>query len=323
MLTGSALTWTYICAGIGLFIVANLIYAIWRGRNQVAAGKTWARAPGEIIASEVVAAGSHTSDEDSDCTPSVRYRYTVAGKIFESDRIQFGGQPDTTRLMAEQIVAKFPAGRHVDVLYDPRRPKNAVLESKSAISPALYVMLVVFSSVTVFLVAHSIAGKVLYTESGVPMVAFLGPFAAIGLAIVCLHAYFDIRRKEKASAHWPTANGTITTSDVAEEISTDKDDREVVKYRADIRYSYRVAGHDYSSSTRKWGWTEIYPDAEGPAAIVAKYPKGGNVPVFYDLAEPSNAVLEPSSRVGNAAPLFGAFLFALPGVIFLWVFVTL
>ena len=271
-------------------------------------------------------AGSHTSDDDTDCTASVRYRYSVDDKSYESDRIYFGGQPDTTRMLAEQIVAKYPVGGKVEVLYDPKHPKNAALEGRSATAPAIYAMLVVFTAISAVLVAHSIAGKVLTTAGGVPLFAFLGPLAAIAIAIAAIGLFFKMRRETKSSAQWPTVTGKITVSEVAEEIKTDDDvkyrTRQDIRYRIKIQFSYRVGSRDYYSSKRKWGWDEIYPDRDAPAAIVAKFPVGSTVPVYYDPADPQSAVLEPSNRGGAAAPLLAAALFGLPGISFLWFLIS-
>jgi Protein of unknown function (DUF3592) len=185
MLTGSALTWTYVATGISLIAWANLVYAVWLGRNQVAAGKTWARTVGEVIESEVEVAGSHSSDEVPDCAPRVRYRYSVAEKSYEGDHVRFGGQPDTTRMLAEQIIAKYPAGRKVEVFYDPGHPDNAALEGRRANAPATYVLLIVFTAISAVLVSQSLVGKVL-TAGGVPYFAFLLPMAAIALAVTFL-----------------------------------------------------------------------------------------------------------------------------------------
>ncbi len=322
MLIGSALTWTYVGAGFSLFMVANLVYAVWRGSRQVAGSRSWAKVPGEILASKVDVEGSHTSDEDADCKASVRYRYTVAGKAYEGERVRFGGRAHTTRLIAEQTVAKYPAGRRVEVLCDPKHPKNAVLETKSATAPAIYALLVVFTAIATVLVAHSIAGKVLYAANGVPLFAFLLPAATIAMGLAGVVQFFKLRRLKSASARWPTVNGTITKSDVVEEVREDHDDnrsqRQELRYRPAVQFSYRVGGQDYSSGTRKWGWSEIYMDREEPQKIVAKYPKGASVPVHYDPANPENAVLEPANGGGTAAPLIFAAMFGGTGVLFFW-----
>jgi hypothetical protein len=326
MLTGSALIWTYVATGICLFIWANLVYAVWRGRNQVAAGKNWARAAGVIVTSKAEVPPSHTSDEDSDCTPTVRYRFSVDGKTYEGSHIQFGGQPDTMRMLAEQIVAKYPAGAPVDVFYDPKQPDNAVLQGKSAVAPALYVMLIVFTGACAVLASHSVAGKVLTTPNGVPLFAFLVLLIPIALGVFLVGNFFKIRRERKASAHWPTAAGTITLSTVREQVEIEEDDRrrrEVIKYVPDIRYRYRVGSRDYAGGTVAWGWNAIYGDQGSAAAVTAKYPGGGSVTVYYDPANPESAVLEPSSRSGAVVPLLAAALMGGIGFFFLWAFIQI
>ena len=320
MLDSTALMWTCIAAGICLFLTYCFALGIWRGRNQVAAGKTWARTKGEIIASEAVAEGSHTDDDDCDCTATVRYRYAVGGKTYESDRIAFGGDPHTTRMLAGQIVAKYPVGAQVDVFYNPTRPSSAVLEARSAASAAFYAMVIVLAPVSAVLVTHAIAGKVVTVSDGFPLWVFFMPIAALGLAGLFVYVFVDICRKEKISARWPTTPGTITASVVVEKVSRDKDDNVEIKFYPEVRYSYRIGGREFHCDMRKWGFSELYVDRDGPEKILAKYPKGGSVPVFYDPADPSNAVLEPTNRLGTFAPLAAAVLFGLPGVLFFWVY---
>lgn len=320
MLDPTALKWTYVAAGIFLFLTYCFALGIWRGRNQVAAGKVWARTKGTIIASEAAAEGSHTDDDDSDCTAAVRYRYTVGGKTYESDRITFGDRAHTTRLLAQQIVARYPVGAQVDVFYNPKRPSSAVLEARNAASAAFYVAVIVFGTVAAVLVAHAVAGKVVYVSDGFPLWVFLVPAAGLGVAGVCVYAFVDIRRKEKTSARWPTASGTITVSKVVEHVSRDKDDNVEIRFVPEVSCSYRVSGREYHCGTRKWGWSELYVDREGPEKVLARYPEGGSVPVFYDPADPSNAVLEPDNRRGTFAPLAGAAVFALPAVLFYWMY---
>lgn len=287
MLTGSALTWTYIGAGFSLFMVVNLVYAIWRGRRQVVGGRAWASVPGEILASGVNVPASHTSDDKADCTATVRYRYTVAGEVHESERIRFGGRTNTTRLIAERTVAKYPAGLRVTVHYDPKHPKNAVLEKKSGTQPALFVFLAVFVAIAAVLAAHSIAGRVLYTANGVPLFAFFLPAGAIAVGLGAAVQFFTLWRLKSASRRWPTVTGTITRSEVIEELREieDKDRAETKReprYRSAVQFSYRVDGRDYSSDTLQWGWSAIYGNREQPDSIVAKYPKGASVQAHYD-----------------------------------------
>jgi hypothetical protein len=325
MLTGAALTWTYVATGFSLFMLANLIYAVWRGRNQVAKGKTWSRTSGEIVESKVDVPRTHRSDDDTDCAPSVRYRYSVDGKTYESDRIAFGGESDTTRMLAEQTVAKYPAGAKVDVLYNPKQPKNAVLQGNSGTLPAIWVLLVVFAGISLVLCAHSIAGKVLTTPNGVPLFVYLGLLVPILIAIALVGVYVKIRNERKTSAHWPTVTGKITASQVDEQIETEEDDhriRDVTKYVPKLQFSYRVGGRDYFSARRKWGWDAIYSYREQAANQLKAYPVGAAVPVYYNPADPQDSVLEPTSGRGALVPLVCAIIFGAVGIGFMWFFIA-
>lgn len=327
MLTGAALIWSYVGAAFSLFMVVNLAYAIWLGRGQAVGGRAWASTEGEILTSRVDLKGPHTSDEDTDCVATVRYRYAVAGRTYEGERIRLGGRTSTTRRIAEQAVAKYPTGQLVSVFYDPRHPKNAVLERKNRTQPALYVFLVVFVAIATVLVVHSIAGKVLYAGNGVPLFAFLLPAAAIAIGLGGAVQFVALRRLKSASMRWPTVNGTIIRSEVVEEMREVHDNertgiRRELRYRPAVRYSYHVGEKDFSGDVLQWGWSAIYSNSEQPRAIVAKYPNGVIVPVHYDPADPQNAVLEPGQGGGIAAPLIFAGLFIGVGALFLWFFLS-
>jgi len=320
VLDTTAWIWTCVAASIFLFLTWCFALGIWRGRNQVAAGKTWARTKGEIVASEVVAEGSHTDDDDTDCTAVVRYRYAVDGKTYDSDRIAFGERGHTMRMLASQVVAKYPVGAQVDVFYNPKRPSSAVLEAKSGAPAAFTVAVIVFGTVSAVLVAHAVAGKVVYVSDGFPLWVFLVPAAALAVAGVCICGFVDLVRKENTSARWPTTPGTVTASAVVEHVSRDKDDNIEIRFVPQVRYSYRVGGREFHCDTQKWGWSELYVSREGPEKILARYPKGGSVPVFYDPADPSKAVLEPGNRRGTFAPLAAVMVFGLPAVLFYWMY---
>jgi hypothetical protein len=61
------------------------------------------------------------------------------------------------------------------------------------------------------LVAHAIAGRVLYTGNGVPLFAFALPAVAILVAVFSVVSFARGRRLASASARWPTVSGTITS----------------------------------------------------------------------------------------------------------------
>jgi hypothetical protein len=93
-----------------------------------------------------------------------------------------------------------------------------------------------------------------------------------------------------------------------------------VTYRPEIRFSYRIGGHDYSAETWKPGVAVSSGSPKYAETIVARYPSGRSVAVHYDPAHPDTAVLELSNREGAGLMLVFGFAFGLAGVLFMWLF---
>ncbi|MBK1834783.1 DUF3592 domain-containing protein [Roseibacillus ishigakijimensis] len=139
--------------------------------------------------------------------------------------------------------------------------------------------------------------------------AFFSLFLVIGAGMLFFGVKGVIRATE--SVDWLSTNGEIIHS----EIEVDSDS-EGTSYGADIRYRYqvkdlelegdRVTFGDYSSSSR-----------ERANTIVRRHPVGAQVEVFFDPAEPSQAVLERGVRGGSwIVPGIGL-VFFVAGLLFL------
>jgi hypothetical protein len=164
MLDAHQLLWTQIAAGICLLISGGLLFNLLRMRSQMQAAGNWNKIEGVIIASAVDQPPSHVSDELNDATPVIRYRYRADGQDLESDQVRIGGQPMTTRVLAGRQVARYPVGAHVDVYIDPNNPANVLLEpGQQGNLAAQLAFTITFGFIAAILVAHAIAGKVLYT----------------------------------------------------------------------------------------------------------------------------------------------------------------
>ncbi|CAN5228125.1 DUF3592 domain-containing protein [soil metagenome] len=328
MLTASALLWTRIGAGVCLLVVANLIYALFKTWRQVAAGKVWARTTGKITVSKVSRPGSPGKGDETATMVEVRYQYRAGDRDFEGNQIKFGGHAGMSALAADEIAAKYPLGATVDVYYDPKTPGHAALEpSNKSNVVALVVFLVVFTVISAVLTAHAIAGRVLYTQNGVPLFGFTLPLFSILVAIAAFMQYVVQRRRDSASKAWPTVWGKIIHAGIVTEQREEKRDddgdsqiRIITRYRPDVRFAYIVDGREFHSGTWKWGWTSLYPDEQGAKAATAKYAAGTSVPVFYNATKPDEAVLEPGNRSGSRVQLMFGAVFALGGLLMLWAF---
>lgn len=115
--------------GVPFVGIARYVFA----RDRKIAG--WPRAPGVVVGSHVGKTREKYKDRDGhyyDYTayrPSVRYTYTVEGKVFEGESISRSLDGFTMgERAARALVDKYPANREVMVLYDPSDPKTAHLE---------------------------------------------------------------------------------------------------------------------------------------------------------------------------------------------------
>ena len=210
MLDAHQLLWTQIAAGVCLLIFGGLLFNLLRLRGQMQAASNWNKIEGVIIVSEVEQPPAHISDDLNDATPIIRYRYRVGGQDLESDRIRIGGQPLTTRVLAGRLVARYPVGARVDVYIDPNDPKNVLLEpAQQGNLSAQLAVTITFAFAAAILIAHAIAGHVLYTGNGVPLFAFVLPLVAILAAVFSVVSFAKTRRLASASARWPTVPGTM------------------------------------------------------------------------------------------------------------------
>jgi hypothetical protein len=108
----------------------------WRHLGPARASARWPRAAGEIDRSELRVVG-YDEDGEPERRTSIRYRYRVGGDSYTGARVFFG---DSLALRfagpGRRRLAAYPAGRAVEVAYDPADPTRAVLEPGAG--PAAY-----------------------------------------------------------------------------------------------------------------------------------------------------------------------------------------
>ena len=109
-------------------------------------------------------------------------------------------------------------------------------------------------------------------------------FVLFILNAVFLTIIFFMRRRMATVSQWPATMGNVIMSTVERRSSEDG----YTDYPV-IQYSYQVGGQAYQGYKLAPG-----PQVGGTGArkVVAKYPAGAQVMVFYDPQNPSDAVLE-------------------------------
>ena len=116
----------------------------------------------------------------------------------------------------------------------------------------------------------------------------LGSFGLFLLVGAPVSGYFLSRiiLEARASASWPAVTGTITKAGVAETATG--------RYQVDVAYTYQVGGSDYDGSKVRASDGEYsrYDDAYRAVGSLAP---GQRVPVYYNPANPGQAVLRPGA----------------------------
>lgn len=127
------------------------------------------------------------------------------------------------------------------------------------------------------------------------------------------------RQRAKESVTWPTATGIILESAVTHEIREPNNPKKTQEsYFAKVRYNYTVDEKQYTGTRIAFGDHRSDTDTLAQE-IVARYPMGKEIKVYYAPDEPQSALLEPGVT-GQVyfMPIFGGILCA---VGLLWAFI--
>lgn len=110
-------------------------------------------------------------------------------------------------------------------------------------------------------------------------------FVLIILNVIFLGIIFFMRRKMAAVSQWPSTMGTVNASYLESRYSSEGGS---TNYPV-VQYSYQIGGQSYQGSKMAPG-----PEVGGTGAgkVVARYPAGAQVMVFYNPQNHSEAVLE-------------------------------
>lgn len=134
-------------------------------------------------------------------------------------------------------------------------------------------------------------------------------FVIVGAILV----FFGARQllRADASQSWPSVTGVVTISELGKHLGNDRDDS--TTYSADISYDYIVNDRDYVNGTVAFGSVQT-SDPSLARLVLKRYPVGQPVTVYYNPANPRDAVLEPGLHGATwFLPIFGA-LFLVVGV---------
>ncbi len=109
-------------------------------------------------------------------------------------------------------------------------------------------------------------------------------FVVVGIGLAIWG--WSVLQNARVSESWPTTDGQILSSNVREDR-----DEDGTSYFGDVTFGYFVDDISYTSDTVSFG--QYGGERDHAEEIVARYPAGSGVTVYYDPADPETAVLEP------------------------------
>jgi hypothetical protein len=115
-----------IVAAVGLLVTGGGGYFAYRSSQS----KSWPTTEDQVIESRVERERSvGDSIDDQQYKAVVRYRFTIEGAEYISDRVAFGMGSSNHRSDAKTTVDEYPVRKKVTVHYSPLDPSDAVLEA--------------------------------------------------------------------------------------------------------------------------------------------------------------------------------------------------
>ncbi len=130
-----------------------------------------------------------------------------------------------------------------------------------------------------------------------------------GGSVVALVGNVGMSGEASASEQWPSAPGTVLTSEIVKQTA-----RSTHYYEVHATYEYVVSGATHRGNQIGFYKAGNFDEAADARAFVARYQPGAHVDVYYDPAAPERAVLV---RGGTGAGLAAIALFAAITVAFL------
>ena len=126
-------------------------------------------------------------------------------------------------------------------------------------------------------------------------------------AAILLYFFFRVRMKSNASMKWPYTSGRIISSEVRTNTEHPDDDnprRVRYTYSPVVKYEYFINGQAYTASRIHYGVTPMLERAKAEQ-LAQHYVSGMPLKVYYNPANPNEAVLEQKSVSSYAGLVFG------------------
>lgn len=314
-----------IFALVGLYFVGQAVVGIVRAMNS----RNWYAVDGVITASDVkVDVGSGSSSRAS-YIPAIEYEYEVRGTRYTADNVNFSRFHTSSPTAAARTVRNYPVGEQVTVYHHPWQPEKATLEQGKI--GAQTSGLIVGTAVAAFGIFFGFGGLLgfdkLLDQVGENVGineefvwTYLLPFVMVIGGVVIAFGFRTIYRSIKTKS-WPTTQGKVIGSGIVRSMSSSNSSSTTITnnytYKAEIAYEYEVNDQRYVSNRVRL--LDISSNNYGRAeSIQSRYKEGTTVLVYYNPADPEQALLEPGGSSGAWLPIVVGTGFIIISSIMMW-----
>ena len=136
----------------------------------------------------------------------------------------------------------------------------------------------------------------------------------IALGILLIRKNAKSKQKANECMGWPTVLGRVTRSEVVKSESSNEDGT-TYSYTPHIEYVYHVLGQNYTSTQVVFGGFIGTGSSKASQLVVNKYPLNDSLRVFYNPANPREAILEQMVGSGAKGALIGGIILVIVGVL--------
>jgi len=129
-------------------------------------------------------------------------------------------------------------------------------------------------------------------------------FGALGVLLIVLN--IRSKKKSEASQGWPATSARIIKSEVRKKRGMEDEDGSAnYLYVPYTEYEYEVGGVIYTSKKFSFGSHPSFSQQAKAHTYLAQYPLEASVNVYYDPANPQEAVLERIARSSKLGMIMG------------------
>jgi hypothetical protein len=290
-------------APLGLILIAAVYKTL-----QVRAAREWPSTPGRVVISESELRDVKVLDSERESGrkleqrnfANIVYEYSVSGQKLRNNRVSIG--EGRGNFQVAETIAKYPVGSIVTVYYDPRHPRDAVLERDLpqglwgclGIGTVIALAVVFGGAIGFKRISEYASAHLANPQASVPVVAL----AAFG-AVAALFAL--VLRKQSASAKtWPVVAGKIKVSGLDEYRAAPSESgrRGATMYERKVSFAYKFKDVAYTSVHGSFSSNSKTTPRWMLRLFGMDFQDGASVQVWVNPVNPSEATLSPRAPFG-------------------------